>query len=316
MKTVKMPNGSTALVDDATMAYLDSKAPAPTASTLASLLSRVRRVRVMRGGTAGGRPLGTEVLAESTDRAVIEALVEHLRVLDGGCGHCMCHGDPALMLFAEDDSEAAVIGIHHGYGIRWNAWKDDARLVDGERVLEWLRDLGVDYPLAAYREAERDRALQATQADRWQAAMPACLAPFAERIFEDGVAFDHSALTPVLEAALPEVRDRILALFGWYGRGAGPWSGFPSYETVPERLLLAMPLPALLAAIRVEKLTEHELEGAARLFGGWDFRTKRGGDLRHLTSADRQRLLDHVIRSGDAGDSDRRIRAEKAFSPA
>ncbi|MEZ6072231.1 MAG: hypothetical protein R3C10_18730 [Pirellulales bacterium] len=32
--------------------------------------------------------------------------------------------------------------------------------------------------------------------------------------------------------------ERALELFDWFGSGAGPWTGFPDYELLPEQILL------------------------------------------------------------------------------
>jgi hypothetical protein len=51
-------------------------------------------------------------------------------------------------------------------------------------------------------------------------------------------------LAPVQEslaAAYPEPRARVLALFRWFGSGAGPWTGFPVYEQLAEQILLQLP---------------------------------------------------------------------------
>ena len=144
-------------------------------------------------------------------------------------------------------------------------------------------------------------------------------------------------MTPVLEslsAAYPEPQARILALFRWFGRGAGPWTGFPVYEQLAEQILLQFPVEELIDALQDAPLSEEHLEGAARFFAGWAFANRasgegvqlppsltysslaaylpeRSGDPAPIPAELRQRLLAHCQRSSDG---DKRCRAESAFA--
>ena len=93
-------------------------------------------------------------------------------------------------------------------------------------------------------------------------------------------------------------------------RGAGPWSGFPSYEEIAEKLLLEYPTPELIASAETETLTEPQLEGAARLFGGWPFGQSRPADSKALPAPLKKKLLDHSLKSTD---EDKLLRARSAF---
>jgi hypothetical protein len=88
----------------------------------------------------------------------------------------------------------------------------------------------------------------------------------------------------------PDEQTRILALYAWFGSGEGPLSGFPSYEMVAEELLLYSQTEALIETAKATK-TAQQLEGAARLFGGWTFRQSRPSDLARLPPNLKQRLL-------------------------
>ena len=74
-----------------------------------------------------------------------------------------------------------------------------------------------------------------------------------------------------LSKQFPDQKKRILALLQWYGSGEGPWSGYASYEAAAEELLLLYRTEDILGVIRDTELTEQQLEGTARLFGGWAF---------------------------------------------
>jgi hypothetical protein len=262
----------------------------------------------VRGGSSNGWPLGKEVLAVTEDPNALEDLRRSLQIREGGCGHCMCHGDPTLVLSDQHGDTLAVLGVHHGVAIRWREWKDDAELADGQRLLQWLVMLDVLYPMEEFERSRRQGLESQAQAERWRAATPPPLA--AHPVFDLNLAFNPSPLAPVLEDAFPDLRARTLALFEWFGHGAGPWSGFPAYEQLPENLLLALPIDCLLDALHSEHLTGAQLEGAARLFAGWHFRQTRKRDLDLLTPSDRKRLLDQALRSADG---DKQARARRAF---
>jgi hypothetical protein len=97
----------------------------------------------------------------------------------------------------------------------------------------------------------------------------------------------------------------------WLGHGAGPWSGFPSYEQVPEWCLLQLPLEVLVEVAAREPRSEELLEGAARLFASWDFGQERGPELARLPADLKRALLEHARRSKDR---DKRARAANAFA--
>ena len=179
---VERPDGSTALLDPATRDYFESSAPDPSRESLDRVLSAARRVRILRGGMDAGVPVGNDVLFETDDPSALASLRKALQIVDEPAGHCMCPGDPTLELLGTDLERLAVIGHHHGESIRWDGWRDDAELVDGRRLLEWLAFQGISYPLDEYRHAERDAESRDAALARWREVMPSCLRPFAEHI--------------------------------------------------------------------------------------------------------------------------------------
>jgi hypothetical protein len=62
-----------------------------------------------------------------------------------------------------------------------------------------------------------------------------------------------------LRSAYPSEADTILALLAWFGQGKGPWSGYPSYEGIPETLLLDFSTAAIVRALESRERTPHEL---------------------------------------------------------
>lgn len=162
---------------------------------------------------------------------------------------------------------------------------------------------------SAEKIAAHEREAEAAEA-RWREAMPKSIQPLWGDAMRMEVNPDVAPLRAALAQEIPDARQRILALFAWYGSGEGPWSGFPSYEEVADRLLLEYPTPDLIAAAETETLTEPQLEGAARLFGGWTFGQNRPADRKALPDALKKKLLDHSLKSTD---NDKIRRARNAF---
>lgn len=333
---IEGPGGAKMLVDQVTLEYMRSTGPDPNQDSLDAVLDQTQSVCVFEGGAVSGEPLEKDkLLFEIDNEGSLAKLRQSLRIMDGSGGHCMCHGEPTIELLGASRERLAVIASHHGVGIRWNEWHHDAKLVDGRSLLEWFAEHGVPEPLNQYNDSLQ-RANQAREAwSSWLEAMPPCLAKFAGQMeggiswarFEPEPDVDGDSLTTelsekskesdsfsaalnALEDVYPDEVERALALFEWFGSGKGPWSGFPSYETAPEAMLMILPIEVLLDALERAEPTERQLEGAARFLGGWDFRKKRGKEMARISDSIRQKLLDHCERSDDA---DKRHRAKRAF---
>jgi hypothetical protein len=285
-----------ALVDKLTQEYMESTAPDPSQATLGAMLGNVTLVRVIDGGMVGDKPMGTAVLLEVSDPSSIASLRDTLAIIEDPdtFGHCMCLGNPTLQLYAGQDV-VATIGMHHGVAVRWSAWKHDAHLRDGRGLREWLADRGVLGPRKEYEDAERRAAESVRFASAWVDGMPPCLRPYWENM--QGFEVDLAPMRQALQDAYATQAERILALFAWFGSGAGPWSGYPMYEGVTEDLLFDYPTSALVSALSTRTLTQAELEGGARFFAGWDFSQKRRQDRSLLSSRLRNQLLEHALTS-------------------
>jgi hypothetical protein len=271
---------------------------------LARLIDRADKLVVLQGPWDG-----SAVLFESSDRRDLDALKSSLRVERPEQDlHCMCDGTPAIFLYANGEKVGQLTN-HHGELIRCSLWRSDARLVDAEAFLRWFDDRKLPGPRKEY-EAGLEQYRKSQDYERkWVEAMPTALQPLwpaARRSFDP----DLTPLRKALAEQLPAKNDRILALFTWYGSGAGPWSGYPSYEDVAENMLLDYSSAELLAVVEGRKLTEAQTEGAARLFGGWTFSQRRPNDRRLLPAGLKASLLEHSLAGADG---DKRGRALSAF---
>lgn len=210
----------------------------PRDADLDDLFAKAEGGRVLLSGVANGRVIDERVIC-FISRDGLAGVREALRIREGGpTFRCMCRGDFAIELFRGRKALPAI-GLHHGASIRLDDWGSDADLVDGRLFFAWLADHGVPGPLEAFdRSLQYQREAEAIR-QKWIEAAPPEVRPFLEKIAPESLppSQEKSACEPAmraLEAAYPSAKDRIGRLFAWYGSGAGPWSGYPSYEHVAD----------------------------------------------------------------------------------
>lgn len=128
--------------------FTESKLPDPAQRQLTDLFRQASRVRVMSAGVIGGMAIRAPVLLDTSDPALLDALRQCLVISEDprSFDHCSCRGGPTLQFFSAD-AHLANIALQHGQAIRWNAWRHDAMLQDGNRLTAWLQQSGVFPPL-------------------------------------------------------------------------------------------------------------------------------------------------------------------------
>lgn len=272
------------------------------------------RLRVRTGGVCHRFFDDEKTLLDINDPQEVAKLIDRIRV-GVGFGSCLCCGGPTMEFYRQDQLVASL-AIQHGRKLRWHEgfWSGDAPLIfdSSEFLLKWLAERGVDGPMKEVETTASISREDAIAEDRWRAAMPESLKPFWSVTM--GGPYDWGSQKSEWQAALNrQIKDekpRILALLEWYGSGKGPWSGFPSYETVAEDLLLLHQTNSILKSIDNSELTDRQIEGAARLFAGFKFFQERPEDLRLLPASLKQQLLEHSLKSDD---EDKKSRAKSAF---
>ncbi len=253
-----------------------------------------------RAGDAG-------VLFESARTDDLTTLGAALDAEASPYGLCMCIG--TLDIDVERASAPPVtVTLHHGVSLRWKASKGNVNLRSPDAIMDWLSARGMPFVREEYEEGEHRGEETLEQRRRWHDALPVSLRPFLDDMQRTGTT-TNPAWTAAIEQEFPDPVRRATALMELFGCGIGPWSGYPSWESVPEEMLLTMPLDVLLAAMRTEP-SERMLEGGARLFGGWSFRRKRRKELQRVPAELRKLLLEHV---STAADEDKVAAVRKAF---
>jgi hypothetical protein len=230
---------------------------------------------------------------------------------DGGPIACACMDGPEIALL-KNGKEIATVWNHEGTAIGSTVWDGDWENNDPDRWLRWFDARGMQHAREFFNQMQAQLRKDADDERRWLETMPSSLKPLWSNVLSQYDPPGHFPDLKPLEAALAKQYSdtyvRIRVLMTWYGSGAGPWSGYPEYEEVAERLLRQYPNAVLIKAVENRNLTDQELEGAARILGGWT----PVPDPTPIPAELRRTLLEHCLKSSD---QDKLERAKKAFSP-
>ncbi len=241
--------------------------------------------------------IGGRLLLEVTDPRAVAHFASLLRIRPGEPFHCMCPGDQTLV-FRKGVLRQTEITLHHGRLLRWDGvWDTDVLLDEPEPMLDWLAERGVTGPRDEAEQIRREQQRSREAWEAWSRAAPPCLEPLLPALSGGGLGGPPEAFgqaIEVLHGTYANDEEAILALLSWFGHGAGPWSGFPAYEQVAERLLLRYPTERIVRAMESCSLEPAHVEGAGRLFTSWWFAQERPDDASKIPSDLAERLLAHV----------------------
>ena len=250
----------------------------------------------------------------STRRKDLDELSAAIVIQAGEGVACACLGAPMIALFREG-KQIGFLTNQSAHAIGTSLWDMDAVILDPQKWLHWFDARGIKGPRREFKRRMAEARQSLADEERWMKAMPASMRePWEKNKSElPYLNADIRPLTAALEKEIPEKPQRIRALLGLFGSGAGPWSGYPGYEGAVEDMLMEYSTADLLAAITGPgaSLTNEQIEGAARLFASWNFGQQRPQD-RTLLPADLKRmLLEHSLKSRDG---DKLGRAKRAFA--
>jgi hypothetical protein len=140
-------NGMTTIMDRMAYEYMygEGQKPDPSQRALDEMLAKVVRIKVWAGGMMRDNPTTQELLAEEIDPQAVEAFRRAFRISEDPAtfGHCMCLGQPTIELLDASGSRVGTLGMQHGRAVRWDYWKHDAQLLDGQLIGAWLAEHGV-----------------------------------------------------------------------------------------------------------------------------------------------------------------------------
>lgn len=291
----------------ACLASADPKSTQPVdLHRLHSLISSADRLEVYSEGLRGEKPLFSS--AKPEDRTDLIRAIQFDEKKEEP--QCMCGGSPIIRLY-RDGKLLVQVSNQHGDTVRCSLWSKDFLLTDPEAWLTWFDTRNIAGPRLEVRAAAERWKQEEIAQKRWNAAMPPCVHPLWETVMRSGgICQDITPFTEAMKKAYPDQTVRVRTLLAWYGSGAGPWTGFPAYEQVPESLLLQYSTASLVEAATQAPLNTQETEGLVRLFSLWNFENQRPGDLATIPSPLRKHLLGHAMSSTD---EDKKARAFAAL---
>lgn len=274
-------------------------------SMLSQLIEKADRVIVRESPW-----INSKILFESKDMADLVALKQSLIVeKPTEWFHCRCDGTPAIYIYSSD-GEVVQVTNHHGLSIRCSLWDSDARIIDTEKWLSWFDERGIDEPRKEVDEIRTLREQHRKDWKKWTSAMPEGLQPVWEGSLGQSGSVDTAPLRDALNKSIPRKEDRIRALLTWFGSGAGAWSGFPSYESAAEELLLDYETDEIVDVLEKSKLTSEQTEGAVRFFSRWTFSKKHPKGIESVPEDLANILMQHVKNTKD---KDKLRRVKRAF---
>jgi len=292
-----------------------SSKPVPTPESFEELLARVTTIRILDWDFYSDPPhVGTRLVFATASRADLVSFGKAFEIQPSEPFHCMCVGELVIELRG-GGSLLAELTLHHGKSIRWGGWSSDVLLKNGRSAVEWLAEHGVEQPLRNFEADESLRNVAAEARSKWQAAMPPCLSKFLPRLTNDFFPFGATAaelreIDQALEAAYGSEEEIAIHLLDWFGHGEGPWSGYPAYEHIAEKLLLRHPSSVIVRSLNARQLTGEQVEAAARLFSSLSFFKERQADLKSIPPQLMASLASHMQTSHHA---DNRERFRKMF---
>ncbi|KAF7781179.1 hypothetical protein PRUB_b0321 [Pseudoalteromonas rubra] len=255
-------------------------------------------------------PINALVQFESEKREDLSALKNSLVIERPETERlCLCVGNPVIY-FYKGDKELGALSYISGNYLRFSHWSSDASVVDTDKLLTWFDDRGMPWPRQMFDKQRKEQVQNQKNEQRWLGAMPSSISAVWTEILTPYGTRDAQRLMTPFTAAIPDKRLQVLALLEWYGSGAGPWSGYPSYEDVARKMLFDYTTANIISIINSTQLNTAQTEGAARFFGGWEFSQKRPDDLEKVPDTLKEQLWEHV---SSTMDKDKLARARRAF---
>jgi len=237
--------------------------------TLAAAVKQATRLRVRSGGTCHRNEAEERTLIEVKTAAEIAALVQSLKFEENAEPfHCMCCGEPSFEFYA-GDKLVAVLGFHHGQGMRWagGPWPGDVHLESNSalHLCDWLEKHGVKGAGEELREQARQRAASKRRSALYRDIMSGELDVALRN------ADSAEAAAKVFAEKLPDPLLHARVVFSLYGCTKDSWNLAAGMdEFIVEHLLPACDKEAIVKLSGEADLSEAARRGLAR----WLFEQK------------------------------------------
>ncbi len=306
--TVINNGDSKIVISSEVMAYFNSTLPSPNPKDLEKLIDETVKIIISDRIVEVGRD-ELFPICDINDKKGIEKAGEHLAIQQEPGGHIL-DGGYTIFDFYTKQKETHRIEFLGAGSIRWKEkWKEDARLKDGKKFLDWLYDLGVEKPLNEYHEAIKREEIREKRYNDWLHAAPSSILTRLENDADFIFNYDADELLKALRKEFTNDIDLVINLFELYGTGFTEWNGYPINENIPEAILLKFPIKFVQELSTKYELTKTQKHGIARFFGMADFDERQKLEVKKLSTDFKNELLEHVARFHDQYKKDRIKRA-------
>jgi hypothetical protein len=258
-----------------------AKLPQPANEHLRNLFAGVDHVIIKPARLSALYDNPNPVLFDITQPDVIKQFATLIEIDETQIGfHCMCLGTYDVELYSNKQLQA-IINYHHEVSIRYNGWSSDAGIANTQGLITFLAQLGFTKPQEDYLETQR-RQEEDQQADReWLAAAPKCFSTYWSEF--DMFGRHPQALVDALDAEIPDKAMQILALLQLFGQSKNPWSGYPSYEGIPQEILNNYHAKYILEVYAGSDKNDKLKSGLGRYICSFEFRKVRKKHLQYIT---------------------------------
>jgi hypothetical protein len=301
---INRDNGTKAVFSPPVSQYFNSQLPDADPQDLTDLIKSTKKIIISKRSIKNIElepykiDYSFEKLIEIVSLDKIKELGQKLEIEKRQCGHLLDDGSIIFDFTLNNDTTQQIEFLDFSQ-IRWkDKWKNDPYLKDHVELLKWLYKNDIIEPLNTYNELvkkeEKEIQEYEIKLENWEKIAPKEIL----KAIEEGYAYKYDKVYLELKKEFPDERYLILNLFRLYGCGLGVWSGFPSYESIPEGILLELSIDSLIEIEDISKLTQEQIHGMARFFSGSDFSKKRKKDKDKIPLKLKNLILDHLLGIG------------------
>lgn len=272
--------------------FFNSKLPSPDPMDLKKIIEEAKKIIVSERIVSVGRDELIPLIIVN-DMEQIKMLGQKLNILSEPGGHLLDGGHYMFDIVTKNSKHR--IEYMGDVEIRWKEkWKEDAILKDHIGLLEWFKEVGIEKPLNEYKRIKEEQEKRILRYERWKSVAPKSIVESIDNLYQN----DFDRIYEELNKEVPNERELILKLFQLYGYEFGIWNGFPSYESIPEEILLKFSFDSLVSVTNNE-LTEEQKHGIARFFTSYGFTKTRIEEIHKLPLRLKNILLEHLTKFGD-----------------
>ncbi|QJB35055.1 hypothetical protein HF324_28490 [Chitinophaga oryzae] len=273
-----------------------NKLPRATNAAIRTMFTDIDEVFIKEDGVYNDKAMSENVLLHLTQTADVSRLGQLLEIDEANTGfYCMCPGTYAIELHSRGKMRH-IIGFHHEVSIRYSGWNGDAALSNNEALLAFLSELGFSRPWEDYMQARRNRQADQVAEENWFSTAPKTFRKYRDKMggLETGYL---PALIQDLDNEIPDRQQQIVALLRTYGQSDKFWSGYPSYESVPEDILKTFDIKNIIHAYLQSDRNYKTRAGLGRFLCSFDFKTIRKNFLKNIPPAvvaDLENYFNHI----------------------